>query len=124
MPRSGTYPHDTLGKSAATLSGHRRTSPQKLLQLVRGELDWVVMKSLEKERNRRYESAASFGADVVRFLSGEAVDACPPSRTYRTRKLIQRHRLSVAVAIVVLLLLCLGLLGTSVGVVLLEGASR
>ncbi len=57
--------------------------PAKLTKLVRGELDWIVMKTLEKDRNRRYETANGFAADVQRYLDDEPVQACPPSAGYR-----------------------------------------
>src|SRR5262249_25411504 len=64
----------------------------KLSALVRGELDWIVMKALEKDRSRRYETAAAFAADVERYLADEPVQACPPSAWYRFRKLARRNR--------------------------------
>src|SRR5829696_10447147 len=75
-----------------TLSASRGTEPKKLTGLLRNELDWIVMKALEKDRGRRYETANGFAADVLRFLSGEAVLAVPPSAIYRWRKFTRRHR--------------------------------
>ena len=66
--------------------------PAKLTRLVRGELDWIVMKALEKDRNRRYETANSFAADIERYLKDEPVQACPPSAGYRIRKFVSRNR--------------------------------
>jgi hypothetical protein len=68
-----------VGQAATTLSANRGSDPRRLRQLVRGELDWIVMKSLEKDRNRRYESASALSADVERYLRAEPVLACPPS---------------------------------------------
>jgi tetratricopeptide (TPR) repeat protein/serine/threonine protein kinase len=82
----------TLGQAAATVSARRRSEPQKLRRLMRGELDWVVMKALEKDRSRRYESASAFAADVQRHLNDEPVLACPPSATYRFRKFAHRNK--------------------------------
>jgi eukaryotic-like serine/threonine-protein kinase len=79
---------DTLPAIAA----QRHVEPARLGRLVRGELDWIVMKCLEKDRNRRYETAASLAADVKRFLNDEPVQACPPSTLYRLRKLARRHK--------------------------------
>src|SRR5262245_6934294 len=70
--------------------------PAKLTKLVRGELDWIVMKALEKDRNRRYETANSFALDVQRYLADEPVQACPPSVTYRFRKLVRRNSRTLA----------------------------
>src|SRR5205814_9811608 len=66
-----------------TLAANRGTEPAKLKKLLRGELDWVVMKALEKDRARRYETANGFAMDVQRYLADEPVEACPPSRGYR-----------------------------------------
>src|SRR5262249_28935869 len=72
--------------SLAAISAQRQTEPAKLTKLVRGELDWIVMKALDKDRNRRYETASGFAADVQRYLNDETVQACPPSAGYRLRK--------------------------------------
>jgi tetratricopeptide (TPR) repeat protein len=82
----------TLGQAATTASANRKSDPRRLSQLLRGELDWVVMKALEKDRNRRYESAGAFAADVQRYLADEPVLACPPSVSYRLRKFVRRNR--------------------------------
>ncbi|MFZ4573578.1 MAG: tetratricopeptide repeat protein [Phycisphaerales bacterium] len=79
---------DTIGSVAA----QRRSEPRKLGTLVRGELDWIVMKALEKDRQRRYETASGLGMDIMRYLGGEAVLAAPPSTAYRFKKFIRRNR--------------------------------
>jgi WD40 repeat protein/serine/threonine protein kinase len=107
----------TLGMAATTISANRRTDPAGLRRLFRGELDWVVMKCLEKDRNRRYDTAAALAADVRRFLSDEPVQACPPSTGYRLRKFAQRNRGSVAAGSALAALLVLGTVGTSIGLV-------
>ena len=76
----------TLGASLQTISDCRTTDPRKLGPIVRGELDWIVMKALEKDRNRRYESASAFAADIQRFLDDEPVQACPPSLALPTQE--------------------------------------
>src|SRR5262245_29249479 len=81
-----------------TLAANRGTEPAKLTRLVRGELDWIVMKALEKDRNRRYETANGFAADVQRYLADELVLAGPPSAWYRFRKFVRRNRVRLAVA--------------------------
>ena len=88
----------TLGADAVTVSASRGSEPRKLSALVRGELDWIVMKCLEKDRNRRYETAASLVADVQRYLSDEPVLACPPSAMYRFRKFARRNKAALATA--------------------------
>jgi serine/threonine protein kinase/Flp pilus assembly protein TadD len=96
-----------------TLAANRGTEPAKLTKLVRGELDWIVMKALEKDRSRRYETANGFAADVQRYLCGEAVQAVPPSAGYRLRKFARRNKGGLAVAALVLSFLVL--LGSGAG---------
>jgi serine/threonine protein kinase len=94
------------------LAANRGTEPAKLAKLVRGELDWIVMKCLEKDRNRRYETANSLAMDVQRYLTDEPVQACPPSRRYRLRKWLRKHRAAAATGLglaLMLLVLSLGL---------------
>jgi serine/threonine protein kinase/tetratricopeptide (TPR) repeat protein len=104
-PRPSTR-FSTLGQAATTLSAQRRSDPRQLRRQLHGDLDWIVMKALEKDRNRRYETASAFAADVQRYLHDEPVLACPPSRGYRLRKVLRKHRVGVmtAAAFVTLLL--------------------
>ncbi|MFO1077837.1 MAG: serine/threonine-protein kinase [Planctomycetota bacterium] len=88
----------TLGGAADAIANHRRTDVAGLKRLVRGDLDWVVMKAIEKDRNRRYGMPAELAADVQRFLSHEPVSAGPQSRWYRLRKLCERNRPHVVAA--------------------------
>jgi serine/threonine protein kinase/tetratricopeptide (TPR) repeat protein len=113
----------TLGHVATTISTQRKCDPKRLSQLIRGELDWIVMKALEKDRNRRYETASAFAADVQRYLQDEPVQACPPSGWYRFRKFARRNRVALAMASVATGALLLLLVGLSVGVVLLGRAN-
>jgi serine/threonine protein kinase len=87
---------------ATTIAAHRRTDPRRLQQTVRGELDWIVMKCLEKDRNRRYETPNSLARDIERYLHDEPVQACPPSATYRLKKFVRRNK--IAAAFILLLL--------------------
>ena len=73
----------TLGATRSTVSANRRADARHLDRTVRGELDWIVMKALEKDRRRRYETANDFAADVMRYLTDQPVEACPPSVRYR-----------------------------------------
>jgi serine/threonine protein kinase/tetratricopeptide (TPR) repeat protein len=98
-----------------TLAANRGTEPAKLTKLVKGELDWIVMKALEKDRSRRYETANGLAMDVQRYLADEPVEASPPSRAYRLKKFLRRHRGPVLAASVIFLLLVGGIVGTSVG---------
>jgi len=87
--------HETL----PTISAQRRTEPKKLSLLVKGELDWIVMKALEKDRTRRYDSASAFAADVQRHLDDEPVEACPPSVSYRLQKFARRNKRLIVTAV-------------------------
>ncbi|MCA9281198.1 MAG: serine/threonine protein kinase [Phycisphaeraceae bacterium] len=102
---------DTLPSIAA----HRLTEPKKLGLIIRGDLDWIVMKALEKDRTRRYETANGFAADIQRYLDSKPVDAGPPSAAYRMRKFIRRNRASVAAASLMACVLILGVVGTTWG---------
>ena len=82
----------TVGLAATTASANRGTDPRRLSALIRGELDWIVMKALEKDRARRYDTASALAADVQRYLADEPVLACPPSTWYRFRKFARRNR--------------------------------
>src|SRR5206468_1141249 len=89
-----------------TLAANRGTEPARLTKLVRGELDWIVMKALEKDRSRRYETANGFAMDVQRYLADEPVQACPPSARYRLRKFARRNkRILATVGVIALALL-------------------
>jgi tetratricopeptide (TPR) repeat protein/serine/threonine protein kinase len=92
----------------STIAERRGVEPQRLRRHVRGELDWIVMKALEKDRGRRYESASGFAADVRRYLDDEPVQACPPSTTYRLRKFVRRHRAGLGVVAGAVVALVLG----------------
>src|SRR5215470_1813707 len=81
-----------------TLAANRGTEPAKLMRLVRGELDWIVLKALEKDRSRRYETANGFAMDVQRYLADEPVLACPPSASYRFRKFARRNKRTLVTA--------------------------
>jgi serine/threonine protein kinase len=96
-----------------TLAANRGTEPAKLTRLVRGELDWIVLKALEKDRGRRYETANAFALDVQRYLHDESVLACPPSAGYRLRKFVRRNRGPVVAAGLVLAALVFGIVGTT-----------
>src|SRR6516165_4444739 len=95
---------DLLPKIAAA----RKTEPDRLPKLVRGELDWIVMRCLEKDRARRYETASGLARDVEHYLADEPVEACPPTASYRLRKFVRKYRTPMLVAGSFVLLLALG----------------
>jgi WD40 repeat protein len=112
----------TPGQAGATASANRSSDPKRLSQLLRGELDWVVMKALEKDRNRRYETASALAADMRRYLNDEPVQACPPSAWYRFRKFARRNRRAVATAAAAALAVVLGVAGLAASTVLIARA--
>jgi serine/threonine protein kinase len=95
---------NTLGQAATTLSTQRKSDPKQLCRLFRGELDWIVMKCLEKDRNRRYETASALGVDAHRYLRDEPVFAGPPSVWYRLGKFTRRNKVGLAIVGLILLL--------------------
>jgi WD40 repeat protein/serine/threonine protein kinase/Flp pilus assembly protein TadD len=97
-----------LKDSLAAISAQRKLEPARLTREVRGDLDWIVMKALEKDRNRRYVSPGSFADDIERYLRGEAIAARPPSRLYRLRKFGYKHRTAVVTGTIVVLALLTG----------------
>ncbi len=105
----------TTIENLRTVTAKRRVDAQSLRRIVRGELDWIVMKSLEKQRTRRYESATNLARDLRRYLKREPVEAGPPSRAYQLRKFVSRNRAAVVTACTLLAVLCLGVIGTSMG---------
>jgi tetratricopeptide (TPR) repeat protein len=100
----------TLGQAATPLSTQRKSDPKQLSRLVRGELDWIVMKCLEKDRNRRYETANGLARDIERYLRDEPVQACPPSAWYRLKKFGRRNRAALVTAALLAGILVLGTL--------------
>ncbi len=90
-------------------AAQRRVEPPKLVRSLTGELDWIVMKALEKDRRRRYETANALAMDIRRYLNREPVLACPPSRIYRLQKLAARNKVVFASGSIVLMTLLAGL---------------
>jgi serine/threonine protein kinase len=107
-----------------TVAANRGLEPRKLSGLLRGELDWIVMKALEKDRGRRYETASAFAADVQRYLRDEPVVACPPSASYRLRKFVRRNRGAVLAVSTIVLLLAAGVVGTTTSLIRALAAER
>jgi serine/threonine protein kinase/tetratricopeptide (TPR) repeat protein len=111
LSHSGTLP---------SIAAVRQTEPKKLVAQMRGELDWIVMKCLEKDRRRRYETTNGLALDLQRFLSGEPVQAVPPSAGYRLRKFLRRNKGPALATGLVLLALVGGVVGTAIGLVRAE----
>ncbi len=108
-------PSTRLSKSdtVTDVAAQRQTEPMKLSRFVRGELDWIAMKALEKDRNRRYDSASALAQDVERFLRQEPVLAGPPTVGYRLRNLYRRNRAIVITGVVIAACLIIGIMGTT-----------
>ena len=111
-------------ESLPSLAAQRRTEPQKLARDVRGELDWIVMRCLEKDRTRRYESASGLARDIERHLHDEPVEACPPSALYRLGKALRRNKRRVIAASLVLLALIAGMANATWGYIQVERERR
>jgi tRNA A-37 threonylcarbamoyl transferase component Bud32 len=104
-------------QASQSLAALRQTEPRKLMALLRGELDWVVMRCLEKRRDRRYETANGLARDLQRYLEDEPVEARPPSAGYRMQKFVRRHKGQVVAAGLVVLALLAGIAGTTWGLI-------
>jgi WD40 repeat protein/serine/threonine protein kinase len=112
------------GEFLTTLADLRTVDPGKLSPCLRGEVDWIVMKALEKDRNRRYDSANSLAEDIERYLNDEPVQACPPSALYRFRKFARRNRAALAMASIVGSALLLSVAGLAVSTILISREQR
>ena len=120
-PRPSTRLSDSRD-SLASISAQRRLEPASLTKQVRGELDWIVMKALEKDRSRRYETANGLARDIDRYLNDEPVEASSPGTGYRLRKFVRRNRGPVLAASLLLVALAGGVVGTTIGLVRAEQA--
>jgi len=105
----------SLSDTQTEVVERRKTDLSSLLRELRGDLDWVAVKAMAKDRTRRYASASELAADIERYLKHEAVLAGPPSRIYRIKKYIRRHRLGVAAAAVMMITILGGIAGTGIG---------
>jgi tetratricopeptide (TPR) repeat protein len=112
----------TLDDTLTSVSTNRQIDSRKLAHAVKGELDWIAMKALEKDRNRRYETANDFASDVMRYLSDQPVEACPPSAWYRFRKFAMRNRKGLATT--ALATVSAGTVASVLGAAYLQDVSR
>ncbi len=116
-PKPSTCLSTLAGEELSAVAAKRAAEPAKLNRLVRGDLDWIVMKALEKDRTRRYETASSLALDLDHHLRAEPVSAAAPTFSYRVRKTIRRHSVFVGVAASITLLLLAGVVSTAVQMV-------
>src|SRR6185295_16312874 len=108
-PRPSTRVSTLARNELSTTAQRRGLNAPKLVSELRGDLDWIVMKALEKDRARRYETANGLASDILRHLNHEPVVACPPSKVYRLRKMVRRNKLAVAAGSAVAASLLIGL---------------
>jgi serine/threonine protein kinase/tetratricopeptide (TPR) repeat protein len=113
-----------LGEASTTAAEKRRSEPSTLARQLHGDLDWITMKALEKDRTRRYDSPGELAADISRHLRDEPVLAGPPSATYRVKKFVRRHTLGVAAGAFMVLALIVGVAGIALGLVRAREAER
>lgn len=107
-PRPSDRVHTLKAEAQSTVSMQRGVDPRTMDRILRGELDWIVMKALEKDRTRRYDSVSAFMADIQRYLNNQAVEACPPSKSYRLRKYARRNKSVLVTASLVVMSLVIG----------------
>ncbi len=110
--------------SALDIAHRRQCEPAMLTRVLRGDLDWIVMKCLEKDRSRRYATAGALAEDLNRYLTDKPVTATPPSRTYQLRKFARRNKAAIVVTIALGMTLLLGLIGSTVGFIRATRAER
>ena len=116
-PRLSTRLSTMANEERTVVAKNRSVDGSALAKLFRGDLDWIVMKCLEKDRTRRYETANGLAADVQHYLSDEPVIACPPSAGYRLRTFVRRNKGPVLAGGIVLLALVVGIIGTTLGLI-------
>src|SRR5439155_10921825 len=107
----------TMRDGLPSVAANRAIEPKKLNALVRGDLDWIVMKCLEKDRARRYDSASSLAIEIQHYLADEPVSAAAPARIYLVRKFVRRNKIAVTAAAALLVVLIAGITGTTLGMI-------
>ena len=113
-PRRPSTHVNTMENAEVTLiAGSRSTDPGHLGRTLRGELDWIILKAMDKDRQRRYPTASGLALDIRRFLNGDPVEACPPSTVYRARKFVRKHRFPFAIGAAFVVALGIGAIGAT-----------
>ena len=113
-----------LGDTQTSIAKHRQTDPSSLQRLLKGDLDWITLKAMAKDRTHRYASASELVSDIERHLKNEPVSASPPSTAYRMKKYIRRHKTGVVAASLVVLAMLIGIAGTTLGLLKARRAER
>src|SRR6185369_4394371 len=118
-PKPSTFVSTMAGDARTTIAQHRQVDSVRLLGQIRGDLDWIVMKCLEKDRTRRYETANGLAADLKRHLANEPVVARPPSTAYRVQKAFRRNKVVFSAGVAVATALLLTIVALAVSTVLI-----
>jgi tetratricopeptide (TPR) repeat protein len=113
-----------LGDTQTSIAKHRQTDPSSLQRLLKGDLDWITLKAMAKDRTHRYASASELVSDIDRYLKNEPVSASPPSTAYRLKKYIRRHKTGVVAASLIVLAMLIGIAGTTLGLLKARQAER
>jgi serine/threonine protein kinase/Tfp pilus assembly protein PilF len=113
-----------LGDTQTSIAKHRQTDPSSLQRLLKGDLDWITLKAMAKDRTHRYASASELVSDIERYLKNEPVSASPPSTAYRMKKHIRRHKTGVVAVSLVVLAMLIGIAGTTLGLLKARRAER
>lgn len=104
-----------LGETKTSIAESRKTDPASLCKELKGDLDWIIMKAMEKDRTRRYETANGLSMDILRYLKNEPILARPPSSGYRLKKFFHRHKMGFAAAVLIGFALIIGMMGLTIG---------
>ncbi|MGD2295826.1 MAG: protein kinase, partial [Candidatus Aminicenantes bacterium] len=122
-PRASTR-LSSLGDTRTSIASHRKTDPDSLHKQLKGDLDWITMKAMAKDRTQRYASASELSSDITKYLKHEPILASPPSTVYRVRKYIKRHKTGVFAAGLIVLALVVGIAGTTTGLIKAKQAEK
>ena len=123
VPKPSTR-YTSLGQKKKTIADQRKTTPDQLRRELSGDLDWIVLKSIEKDRSMRYDTVNGLAMELKRYLNNEPIIARPPSMSYRVRKFVRRHRTSVVAASLVFFVLVGGITAASIGLVRAQRAEE
>jgi serine/threonine protein kinase/Tfp pilus assembly protein PilF len=114
----------SLGDTQTSIAEHRKTDPNSLKRELKGDLDWITVKAMAKDRTQRYASASELAADIEKYLRHEPVTAVRPSAKYRIKKYIRKHKVGVAAAVLVIIAIMVGITGTTIGLLKAKRAEK
>jgi serine/threonine protein kinase/tetratricopeptide (TPR) repeat protein len=122
-PKASTR-YSGLGDTKTSIAEHRNTDPSSLNRELRGDLDWITVKAMAKDRTRRYATASELASDIEKHLNHEPIQASPPSTIYRINKYIRRHKTGVVAATLIVLAMIVGIVGTTTGLIKARQAEK